>query len=159
MTQTVSYLVNFIPIAVGILAFYVLSSLHLSRNTVKIDTQTAIDCSNDTIPENNQENCQQARDEDERRIIFENTVRDMLIVNGKSCRSGTINYDKEGFIKLGMLDSTKIYRLPGFLKAARPESLSLFYSSKPDLSRELTMFGECSGILLGYMLDSRLKIM
>lgn len=153
MSGFVSYLMNFVPIPLGILAFYLIRSVRLSGRKVRIYTEVG----------------GKAKGEDSGGLAgrpadlslhgkFESFVRSMLIVNGRLGKRRRKEYSAVGFSEIGVLSVQNLESLPEYLARGRRERIGVFLTGAGSLPKELLAFGKGSGILVSYSSDNKLDV-
>jgi|GEM_PF-6189407 hypothetical protein len=154
MNVFLSYILNFIPVPIGILAFYVIRSIRISSKKIRIcdDENNRRTYLSNAIENQMPIDCSSLRK-------FEIFVKDMLIVSGVSVRRGRPNYPSIGFSKIGVINIQNLESMPEYLMRMRKERIILFVHRPESLLVELLAFGKTSGILISYSLDYKLEFL
>lgn len=151
MTGFLSYLLNFIPIPIGILALYVIKSIHISSRKIRVygsDRKVRrhsdysgknVRCLSHSISPN--------------RGTFRSFAREMLIVNGKLSKSSKIENAALIFCRIGLMSARNVNSLSQYLAKTPKKRIHLFLNDDAFLFECIMAFGDVSGILIAYSLD------
>jgi len=151
MSGFLAYVLRFVPIPIGILAFYMIKSISLSGRKVRIyDSRRKSEPEAPTDGGRGGNLCDYGR--------FGSFVRDMLIVNGSFCRGRKIDCAFLGFSKLGLISSSNLSQLSAYLRKAPIRKIDVFLDENNGLLDELLELGKTSGILLSYSSECRLGV-
>lgn len=148
MNLLFTYVADFSPIFIGILTFYMIRSVHLSRHRVKIYYS----------PRKRRDVFETHAREDSERLIFrtfKEYVKDELIISGILSRR-KINYGKVAFSKFGIIADENLHLLSKYLKVYKKNQIILFLSDQDIFINQILRFGVISGLLLAYAIDYKL---
>lgn len=145
-----SYVYDFAPIPIGMLAFYIIRSIKLSGRRIRIYNE-------DTGRKFPDSSLRQA-DGTYAANDFQGFIKTALIVNGKFPRRRPKSPHLLVFRELGILDSRNVMTVGKYLKISKKNKISVFSSNDGDLLREALGFSNASGFLLAYSLNSALDI-
>lgn len=149
MNGFLSYILNFLPILLGIGAFYLIKSVRITGKKIKIyqngkDRQHA--------PKGHLDSHEKP---DSSR--FENLILEELIIRGKLGKRKISNYFSEGFSEAGIIGTDNLQRLPDYAMEIHRRDITLFLREKEVLFGELLAFGKVSGILIGYSSNCKIR--
>jgi hypothetical protein len=155
MSFSISYLWNFIPIPLGILFFYVARSFKISKDTIKVYLDR-IEYTGNLPCKNNQEM------ERERYPYLEDLFnifrREELIINGLLSGIEDNSYKSLCKRELGILDFRFGDPSKPFANLILEDRISVFSTGRREFLDRILRFDPFSGLLLHYVLVSRIRI-
>lgn len=144
----ITYFINFLPILIGILAFYFIKSIKLSKNKIRIYTKCGV--------AGNQTQNSDIHFGIDKINKFDNIIKDELITAGLLKKGVKIN-SSMAFSILGFIERSNISCLNIYSKKHSKNKISLFYNKDGDILEVFLQFGGISGMLIAYGLASSLE--
>jgi len=148
MNKLLAYLSGFLPILIGLVFFFILKSLTLYKNRIKISTDVHLGAIIALEDLNFEYEPKQAVKD------FGVVARDLLIINGIYPRSSG-QLDQKALKELGYADLSRLDRIKG---AVESQELTIFTSDKHYFISKMLNSGRASGIMLAYAASDKLKI-
>lgn len=155
MSLFFSYITNFLPIPLGILAFYVIRSVSISKSKIKIYNREIRINSTRTPPAKEIDKFSNPSREEKLDLV----VKDMLIVQGLLDRKNKFEEKFLAFTKFGVIDIASIEKLEIYLRLSKKNRLVLFVSESEIFLSIFEDFGLASGILIAYLMDYKIDVL
>ena len=152
----VAYLVEFAPIALGVLFVILMRSLRLGESKIVLRHSASLDRSGS---EKAPIHLGKTREEDSHRATFRRKAYDALVQNGlmgSDMRTGSI--EDMALERLGLVDALEFPRMMKNLKTNRSGRLTMFASERKEPLRFLLSFKNPSGMLLSYLAEHRFDL-